>query len=230
MELRTKTIRLMDGKNLVVHEADASYDARMALLVNEANTADHNDKNFLFFWRTYYPILAACANGQIPTPAEAYALPADVLDEWYLTVWELNQDILGATKEARSRVVEFRDGSSLTAHETLDLPSFTLRIVALENEALNRENVPASEVSFRTYVYPRVAGCSSGNVPSVEEAIKYPRAELAKWSAIVMDLNPKLFQFIMDEAARVSPLADKEEVKKKRKRRAHHKQAVASIP
>lgn len=229
MELRNKTIRLMDGKNLVVHEADASYDARMSLLVNDANEARHDDKTFLFFWRMYYPILASCTGGEVPSPAEAFALPPEILDAWYLAVWELNQDILGEVKVPQKEAVVFRDESSLTVHETLDLPSFMLKIVRLEEDALARENTPASEVSFRTYIYPRIAGCSVGNIPSVDEAVKYPRVELAKWSAVAMNLNPKLFQFIMDEAAKAAP-PDAETVKKKGKRRSHHRSAVPALP
>lgn len=228
MELRNKTIRLMDGKNLVVHEADASYDARMSLLVNEANEAKHDDKTFLFFWRMYYPILASCTSGEVPAPAEAYTLTPEALDTWYLAVWELNQDILGEVKKGRRERVEFRDGASLTVCETLDFPSFTLKIVSLENEAIARADIPAAEVSFRTYIYPRVAGCSVGDVPDVETAVKFPRAELAKWSAVVMNLNPKLFQFIMDEAAKAAP-PDAEDVKKKGKRRSHHRSALPAL-
>lgn len=229
MELRNKIVSLMDGKNLVVHEADASYDARMTLLVGEANEAKHDDKVFLFFWRTYYPILAACADGEVPSPAEAYALPPEILDAWYLAVWELNQDILGEIKTAKQEQVVFRDGSQVTVCEILDLPSFMLKIVRLEEEALARENIPASEVSFRTYIYPRISGCSIGTIPTVDEAVKYPRTELAKWSAVTMQLNPHLFKFIIDEAAKNTEPTD-ELVKKKRKRRLHRKPVVAALP
>lgn len=229
MELRTKIVSLMDGKNLVVHEADASYDARMALLVGEANEAKHADKVFLFFWRTYYPMFAACSDGEVPSPAEAFALPPEILDAWYLAVWELNQDILGEVKVPQKEAVVFRDESRLVVHETRDLPSYMLKIVRLEEDALAREDTPASEVSFRTYIYPRIAGCSVGDVPDVEAAVRFPRVELAKWSAATMKLNPHLFQFIIDEAAK-SPALNDEVVKKKRKRRLHHKPAVAALP
>jgi len=222
MELKTKTIMLADDKKIIVCEADASYDARMRSVVLDAQNAEA-DSDFGFFYKTFYPVLFACSKGDLPSASESYALPAEKLDQWYLAVWELNPDLLGEFKtEQRDRFVEFRDGSTLRLTECNDLPSIIMRLVRYESEAQARLDVPEEEVAFRNYVYPKMAACVVGEAPAVDDVVaNYPHSEIAKWSAVAMDLNPKWFQLIFDEAARLA--ADGDAEKKKRSRRSHNK-------
>lgn len=222
MQLYRKTIPLTDDLNVIVCEADASYDARFAQAVTESEKVVSEDRVFVFFYKTFYPLLSACVVGTPPTVAEAYALPHTVLDAWYSGAWELNPDILGPLKEVHTEEIEFRDGSSIVVYESHDLPSFILRLVKLENEAQDRTDTPADEVSFRQYIYPKIAACVNGSkIPTADEAIAWPRVEIAKWSSVAMKLNPNWFQLIFDEAAKLAESAD---VKKKtRKRRLRNK-------
>lgn len=228
MELLTKTIGLADGRKITVCEADATFDARMAQIVAQANEAGEEDSAFLFFYRTFYPVLGACSRGDVPGPQEAYKLPDEKLDEWYRAAWKLNPDILGEfKKQGRREILEFRDGKKIVVCETQDLPSFVMRMIRLEVEEIERKDVPSEEKSFREYIYPKIAGCTDGkDIPSVAEAIGYPRAEIAKWSAVALELNPNWFQAIYDEAERLSQ--EKDKVKKKRSRRAHNKKDPAA--
>jgi hypothetical protein len=228
MELLKKTVDLEDGIQITVCEADAGYDARLASAMEEANRNEANDL-FAFFHKTFYPLLYACSKGEVPGPKESFELPHKKLDEWYLSVWELNPDILGEFKtERRKQDVEFRDGSTITLHETCDLPSYVLRLVELEKGAEAMQDVPADESSFRNYIYPKIAACANGSkIPTADEVIdSYPKSEIAKWSAVAMQLNPNWFQLIFDESERQSK--KDEEIKKKSNRRVHYKKGKSA--
>lgn len=227
MELLTKTIDLTDGRQVAVCEADATFDARMAIMANRASKETGRDPVFNFFYRTYYPILYACTRGDVPDPFESLELSSEKLDEWYRAVWELNPDILGEYQaEGQAHPITLRDGRIIMIHETHDLPSYVLRLIRLEMEAQNKKGVPEEERTFRSFVYPKIAACSNGSqVPTVDEAITLPRTDIMAWSGMAMTLNPRWFQPIFDEADRLA--LETEAQKKKRSRRTHRKKGAA---
>jgi hypothetical protein len=174
------------------------------------------DEVFTFFYKSYYILFYSCSVGDIPSPKQVYDMPAEKLDEWYRAVWELNPDLLGVYAEDHETAeVEVRTGEKITLHKTHDLPSYVLKMLRLEQESRNDKH-PKAEDAFRHYVYPKIAACANGSkIPDVEEAIRYPRVEIAKWSAVAMQLNPTWFQAIYDEAERLEQ--EKDNLKKKEK-------------
>lgn len=226
MELLKKTIDLTGG-SITVCEADATFDARMGIMVNLAKEKAGEDPVFNFFYLTFYPVLYACSRGDLPGPQDAFELPAEKLDEWYRAVWELNPDILGAYEpEGRVIAQHLRDGREIRIHETHDLPSYVLRLIRLEVEAQNKADVPEEERTFRSFVYPKIAACTNGDVPAADEAVSLPRTDIFAWSSTAMTLNPKWFKPIFDEAEREAQKAEVQ--KKKRSRRPHNKTRAAA--
>src|SRR4026208_1549422 len=102
MQLKKKEV-ILDSKGkrrIVVTEAGWDYsfrfteiDKEMTPLLQDASL----DDTFKFFCNNYYALLASCVEGEVPAPEEAYKLPRLYLDNWYMAVWELNQDIITRT-------------------------------------------------------------------------------------------------------------------------------------
>jgi hypothetical protein len=90
--------------------------------------------------------------------------------------------------------VIFRDGSTVTVYPAY-LPSVLMRMHQLDQDA---EQGPAEEavsaVTFRVLYYPKLAGCSTGAVPTLEQArSEWPTAELDRWYGAARRVNPQLF-------------------------------------
>lgn len=213
MQILTKTIDLMDGTSLTVHEADGSYDAKVADQELKAERMESADKTLMFFARTYYPILYACTRAECPTLEKAYAM-GDDLDLWYAAVLEVNVDLLKQLPEKKeSRALAFRDDTQIQVHASRDLPSFMIRLHRLEQEAEDNPPADPNEISFRLIFYPKIAACSTGDVPSADQAVLFPRIELARWTTIVMEQNPQWFEVLQEKA---SALEKQKEIEKKR--------------
>lgn len=90
-----------------------------------------------------------------------------------------------------SESVKFRDGSKLVVMEAAWAAS--IRLQDLENEARKAPLVDASDNIFNLYVYPKLAACSTGNVPTMKAALLMPSAELDKWYNAVKRVNPDWF-------------------------------------
>lgn len=103
-----------------------------------------------------------------------------------------------------SEVVEFRDGTKVTVTEANW--EADMRVGAMEKEvniridkmvAESTAPLTESEVSYITFVqtfYPKLAACSTGDVPTEREAFDMPSAEREKWYAAVRRVNPLWFQ------------------------------------
>jgi hypothetical protein len=217
MQIQTKSISLADGRSILVCEADGNFDPRLAQMEANAKKLESDDKTLIYFAMYFYPVLYACTKGEAPSLEDAYAMaPAD-LDGWYQTVAELNPEIIKLKDPAESRICAFRDDTQLTVHRTNDLPSYMLKLFKYEQTAQDNPPTVADEIPFRIMIYPKLAACSSGEIPSVDDAIKYPRTELSKWMDLAVELNRDWFLSIIDAAAEVNK---KELVKKKGRGRA----------
>jgi hypothetical protein len=52
--------------------------------------------------------------------------------------------------------------------------------------------------SFRVGFYPKMAACSTGDIPSEDEALHMPSAELDKWWTAAKECNPRWFEVFKD--------------------------------
>ncbi len=103
-----------------------------------------------------------------------------------------------------SEKLEFRDGTSLTVSEATWLED--TKLLELEDQArlVNDAETKAAEGReltrleqkvqfFRLNIYPKMAACSTGDVPSEEEARSMPSSELNHWYAACKRVNPDWF-------------------------------------
>lgn len=77
---------------------------------------------------------------------------------------------------------------------------------------------------FKTTIYPKMAACSTGDVPTVEQAMAMPSSEINKWYRAAERVNPEWFAAFKEITERkVADLEKtpegKEQVKKKERRR-----------
>src|SRR5688572_21206374 len=93
IDLRKKTISLTEGKTVTIVESGWDFSFRFDELDKAMEKLETEDKVFKFFCVNYYPMLASCVEGDVPSAQEAYKLPHEVLDEWYTTNWKLNPDL-----------------------------------------------------------------------------------------------------------------------------------------
>ncbi len=136
-----------------------------------------------------------------------------------------------------TETVVFRDGSTLTGTEATWLED--ARMLELEEVAklANKPELEAAfgqptasdedEVSafgkltpeqrkiqyFRLNVYPKLAGCSTGDVPDMETAGKMPSSELNKWYRAAHRCNPDWFA-MFDQPKNPTPAQVAEQEKK----------------
>lgn len=219
MELKQKEVVLgRDGRTILVSEAGWDYTFRLdeiEKLVAE-QVKDSQDNTFKFFCNNYYPLMASCVVGEPPSAQEVYDLPRLYMDNWYLVVWELNEDIIGKPvfKQLESEEVKFRDGSSVYVYSANGLPSFVLKLVELENYALEHpfEKDPQGQM-FHSVFYPKmVASCNGSDVPDALAVRNWPRSEISKWLDASRRRNPEWFV--------TSEPSEPEKKKKERKRSA----------
>lgn len=108
--------------------------------------------------------------------------------------------------ELKREVVEFRDGTKLTVTEANW--AISMRLQELEEQAVKSPLEDVSQQTFNLVIYPKLAACSSGDVPSLQEALEMPSTELDKWYFAVKRLNSDWFVTLEQ--------ASKEEVTKKK--------------
>jgi hypothetical protein len=223
MQLRTKEVVLGDDWKIVVSEAGWEYSFRFTEAEKELepklSDPNHNEV-FKFFCRNYYSLLTSCiVDGKVPTPEEAFALPRLHLDNWYWTVWQLNEDLMGTPcpKTTEHEEVTFRDGSSVVVWQSHGLPSFVLKLVELEQEALQHplENDPKGQM-FVSLFYPKLAAsCNgSGSVPDSLSVRNWPRSEINKWMEASRRQNPSWFEVSEEEKVEVEQ-ANKKKARKR---------------
>jgi hypothetical protein len=84
-------------------------------------------------------------------------------------------------------VVTFRDGTELTVMEANWAVS--MRLQELEEQAEKNPLEDVKQQTFNRWIYPKLAACSSGTVPSMQDAFEMPSTELDKWFFAVKRVN-----------------------------------------
>jgi len=218
MDLKKKEVFLGKGKPVtLVSESGWDYTFRFSEIektFQKMFEQEGYDKLFKFFCENYYSLMAACSSGYVPEPEEAFSLPRLYLDNWYLTVWEMNEEIIGKPylKSLEHEEVVFRDRSSVFVWAANGMPSFILRLAELEFYAEEHpfEDDPKGQV-FQSSFYPKMAACCNGSdPPEAAEVRSWPRSEIYKWMEASRRLNP-------DWYITVEKKAEEAEVKKQKK-------------
>jgi hypothetical protein len=201
MRLKTKEVLLdaSGSKKIVVTEAGWDYSFRFSETEKAIATylTDNNyNKTFKFFCQNLYPMLASgVVRGEVPSPPEAFAMEGMYLNNWYLSFWELNEDIIGRpyTKTINHEQVVFKDGTSVVVWEAQGLPSFTLKLIELEYAATDHplEDDPEGQLFVSLY-YPKMAASCNGSrdIPDAMTVRNWPRTEINKWIAASQKMNP----------------------------------------
>lgn len=194
------------GDKITIVEAGWDYSFRFNELDKslEPKLLDPDlDETFKFFLSNYYALIASCVVGEPPSAEEAFGMPREYLDNWYLTVWELNEDIIGRpyVRNLENEEVEFRDGNTIHIFRADGLPSFILKLIDLEAYARENpiEDDPQGQL-FQLMFYPKMAaGCNGSALPSAAEARTWPRAELNKWLEASRRMNPEWYITVQPE-------------------------------
>jgi hypothetical protein len=219
-----KSFKFSDGRQVIVQEANWDIAAVRDRIVEEViarrgELKEKGDPELLYFHEFYYSSLASCSTGDVPDLQSAFHLPADDLDGWYQAVMDTNPQWFLETDQSAQEVVTFRDGRTLTVISA-NRPSVVMRRLHLETEA--ERNAPDKRKIdvFAWYIYPRLAGCTVGDIPSADELRReWPEAEIYKWTDAAKRVNPRWFGSPQESAERLQTETLQQEKKRKGKRR-----------
>lgn len=171
------------------------------------------DPALLDFQEHIYSALASCSTGDLPSMAQVYQLqPAD-LDGWFLVSREMNPNWYDLG-ELVDQDLHLSDGSCITVHSRR--PSVLRRRFQLDREA--EKGVPLDNIRkeiFRVTYYPKLAGCSTGDVPSMEEArAQWSEDDLQAWYNAAVAVIPEWFLALEQIVERNQALAEQAQKKK----------------
>jgi hypothetical protein len=193
-----KTFQLSDGRKIEVHEASWDIAAARSAQEEQARAKrlklnGSGDSYSLYFEENFYSILSSHSTGEIPLLEEAIGLPAEDVDGWFLEIVRVNKEsFIEADREAEGRA-EFRDGTIFRIVSAYR-PSVTMRRFKLEEEALSKEeDRDHPKDVFSVYLYPILASCSIGEIPSSSDVRDWPESEIYKWRDAVKAINPQWF-------------------------------------
>lgn len=215
LQRRQKALPLSTGVVLTVWES--SWETSMVRSAMEADARKRKgEPEQLYFHEKIYAPLAACSTGEIPSVEQAFQLPAEDLNAWFEAAREVDPESY-TDERSEPETVTFRDGSTLTVWPAY-LPSVLMKLHRLDAEA---SQGPADEavtaVTFRVLYYPKLAACSTGDVPTLEQArCEWPVSELDRWYQTARRVNPQLF-LPLEELA-LANQAKQEQAQKKRPR------------
>lgn len=172
-------------------------------LEEQADQSPPADKLLAFFARHIYPSLAVLLD-PMPTLDDLYHYPPQALDALYLDV-RRHVPAWFDDAELTEESLTFSDGKKITVQSKR--PSVVMKLNCLEQTAQNDK--PMDNIRrevFRSVYYPKLAGCSSGQVPTVE----YARAEMSMedlqlWYDAARRQNPDWF-ISLEELARQNQL------------------------
>jgi hypothetical protein len=204
-----------NGTSLTIFESSWTVRSLRDRLSEEAPKEAGENKLLAFFAREIYPLLASCSAPIVPLE-KAFRLPPQDLDNWYQAARQVNPtwfDLSELTEEE----VTFSDGRTITVQS--NRPSVMIRRMYLE-EQLDQGTpfeAPRDEM-FRRHLYPRLAGCSVGDVPTLEYAMAElsDERDLPFWYDAAKRQIPAWFQSL-EEAAAQAVLDAKDEQAKKNK-------------
>jgi hypothetical protein len=219
MKLRTGTVELSDGRTLTVTQENWDISMRLADEQRKALADPLEDTRKQYFREKLYPVLFASSSGDVPSLDQAYAMLDSLqqekdLNSWYRAVQDVNPDWFTYLNHNDDEVVKFSDGSKLTVHDG-NTPAGIMRIRDLEEAATQSPIDDLNKQVFRATFYPKLAACSTGDVPDEEAARTMPTVETNKWYEAVNRVNPHWFAALHELKAEV----DKEQLKKKRRKR-----------
>lgn len=215
-----KQIKLSNGNSLVVWQAN--YDMSLDRDTIEQQAREERikqngsgDKAILFFQEVIFSGLSAFSTGDIPSLHDAFKLSPDDLDNWHLEIAQLNPGLY-IVKEYRQKEIKIGDRSIIVLSNR---PSVMMKRVALEVEA---ESKPATgnikKDFFIVSQYPRMAGCSIGDVPTSQEALTdLTIEELDIWYTAAKEMLPAWFE-TQEEISEREVINQKEDKKKSVKR------------
>ncbi len=223
LERAQKPYTFSDGRRVIVWEANWDIASvrdhiREEAIAERAKLNGHGDPELLFFQEVYYSYLASCSVGDVPNLQEAFRLPAAELDGWYQAVMDTNPSWFTETDLSAQETVVFRHGLQVTILSAYR-PSVTMRRLHLEAEAERTD--PEHKDIFAWYVYPRLAGCSVGDLPTADELrSSWPETEIYTWKDAAQRVNPDWFGGPQETAERVQSQTLEQEKKsgKRRKR------------
>ena len=156
----------------------------------ETNPDIPADHILAFFAFNFYPALAACTEPML-TLEEAYGA-LDQIDEWYLAVKALNpswfEDI-----ELTEESITFSNKTRIIIKSKR--PSIIMKMEELDYQA--SQGTPLENTRrevFRAIYYPKLAGCSEGDVPDHEYArSKMTADDIQLWYDAAKRQNPDWF-------------------------------------
>lgn len=225
---RHKPFAFKNGSTIEVWQA--SWDMSMERRELEEQARAQKEKKdpaadpvLLYFQETIYPALASCSTGDVPDLATAFPLPPADLDCWYEASRELNQSWYDPG-ELIERLVTLSDGSTITVQSRR--PSVLLRRFRLDLEVEQGASLDnlRKEV-FRVTYYPKLAGCSVGNVPSMEEArTQWSEEDLQAWYDAAVEVIPEWFLHLEQIVERNQATAEQAQ----KKRRPRPSKSIAS--
>lgn len=118
--------------------------------------------------------------------------------------------------ELKSEVVVFKDKTTLTVTEANWDVSMTLQ--HLEEQAAKDDQDKLTRQIFHVLIYPKLVACSSGQVPSEQEAWDMPATELNRWYEAANRVNKHWFEKL-DDPKTLDEI--EKQLKKKGKQRPH---------
>ena len=136
-------------------------------LEEKARLSPADNQAFQYFAENIYPALAACTD-PMPTLDEAYNMPPAEWDQWYLHAREKNSSWFDDA-ELTEESIRLSDGAIITIQS--QRPSTLMRRETLDAQAQAGE--PLENIRrelFRSVYYPKLAGCSIGQVPDESDA------------------------------------------------------------
>src|SRR3990167_2309609 len=172
MKLRIEKFLFSDGQTIEV--SAENWDISMALneAQRQAKKKPLEDARLQYFRENIYIVLASCSSGPVPDLSTAYAMletnPAD-LDGWYRLVQEINAGWFAFHDHNPDETVIFSDETKLMIRDG-NLPSVIVKLWDMEAWAQANPLPEIHKQVFRSTFYPKMAACSSGQVPEEEAA------------------------------------------------------------
>jgi hypothetical protein len=218
---RQKPFTFSDGSQIIAWQA--SFDEAMereeieeAARAEKAKANGSGDPALFYFQEMIYAGLAAASTGAVPTSEQAFRLSAEDLDGWWDAVRNANPGWYGPG-ELWQKDSQLSDGSTITVLSKR--PSVLMRRFRLEQEVDQQPPLASMRrEAFRVMYYPKLAGCSIGTVPSMDEArAEWPAEDLQAWYDTAREVIPEWFLHLEELVEQNRQAA--EEAEKKRKSR-----------
>jgi len=223
IQRRQKAYQFQQGPQIIAWESSWDIDMARSAIEQDARQQKaklngQGDPELLYFHEMIYAPLAACSTGDVPSVEVAFHLSPDDLDGWFEAVREVNADWFEESR-TKPETVELRDGSTITVLPA-DVPSILMKLHRLESEAEKGPQADSvSAETFRLIYYPKLAACSTGDVPTMNEArAEWPTSELDKWYQAARRVNSRLF-LPLEEIALANQKASQDDQKKRDKPR-----------